>query len=521
MEKGKGVAMKSRLQSKFFKSVLVNLALVMIAVVGAGCSHKEKVQVDLMVSNEKIPKILAIAPMDTTQLKWENVPVNPQFQESFLPSLKATLERTGVFSEIILLSDHTDASELNDISSIQKAAQNANADFFLKADVVGFDASLPSLIGDMKYLLTTKIRGELFEVYSGRKVWEKTDRIRASRESFYETPDGARETMGVMLDEVVVSSGTAGILQPMVTYLQKKYIDHKGGDFLGRPGDGRDIFTIGKTAKVDQKLAPPKGVVPENPYAYALIMGVEHYPKPIPQVDYATRDAHKIYEYLHTAMGFPTKNIYYLKDNEATLSQMRVRLETWLPSMVGDNPEAEVFVYYGGHGTTDVNSKEAYLVPFDADLTFLAETAYPVDQLYEGLGKLAAKQVTVVLDSCFSGAGGRSTMKKGARPMLVTQFPPVQSTNLVVFTASGAKEISWPYEEMSHGLFTYYFLKGLQGGADSDKDGKVSIQEQYNFLSHHVPTTSMEEHNKLQQPQLLPGLEVLQNRGNRVLIQLK
>lgn len=512
--------MKNKSQAGCLADLCMWLGLVLALGTWVGCGQKEQVRVDLPVANQKVPVVLAIAPMDTTALVLDNEVVDPEFQGKFLPYLKNTLEQTGVFDKVLLLSDETEPATLQNFASIRKAAQRLQADLILVTDVMGLKADLPSLVGNMKYLLTTEIRAQLFDTYSGKRVWEKTDRVRAARDSFYETPEGALETMRAMLEEIVVPSGAAGLLLPMVKHVQSEYRYFAKGAGPKDSSSRNNLFEDAHFAKIDAELAPPSVTVTEKPYAYALVIGLEHYQR-FPQVDYAIRDSELVYEYLHKAMGFSQKNIALLQDSEVTLSQMRARIETWLPSLVGDNPEAEVFVYYGGHGTTDVHSNKAFLVPFDADLSFLAETAYPVDRLYEGLGQLSAKQVTVVLDSCFSGAGGRSVMPKGARPMLMSlDMPPVQSSNLVVFTASGAKEISSAYEEKSHGLFTYYFLKGMKGEADTDQDGQVSIQEQYHFVSHHVQTTAREM-NRDQQPQLLPGIETLQNRGSQALIRLR
>ncbi len=502
----------------FKMSMKMFLVFLGIAGVGLGCGQKERTEVVLPVSSQKVPMILAIGPMDTTSLIFENNPIDPNFQEKFRLSLLETLTRTGRFNEVILVPDGQTKSQTLEFSSIRSAAQQSNADLFLMTDIVSFNADLPSIIGKFQYTLRTEIRARLFETFSGQQVWEKTDTVRAVRNSFYETSEGAIETLSAMLDEIVIPSGTAGLLFSMVKHVQSEYRNF--ASTRQAVPNSSNIFKDAQYAKIDAEVAPPNSSVSEKPYAYALVIGLEHYQR-FPQVDFAMRDSNMIYRYLHEAMGFPVKNIVLLQDGDVTLSQMQARIEKWLPSLVGENPEAEVFVYYGGHGTTDVNSNKAFLVPYDADLSFLAETAYPVDRLYDGLGKLQAKQVTVVLDSCFSGAGGRSVMQKGARPMLMTtDIPPVQSSNLVVFTASGAKEISSAFQTKSHGLFTYYFLKGLKGEADTNQDGQVSIQEQFNFVSNQVETTAREM-NRDQHPQIFPGLPELKDRGQQVLISLQ
>ena len=63
-----------------------------------------------------------------------------------------------------------------------------------------------------------------------------------------------------------------------------------------------------------------------------------------------------------------------------------------------------------------------------------------------------------------AGAGGRSVLVKGARPMVLSMENPIlASSKTVVLTASGGDQISSTYKGKGHGLMTYFFLKGLQG----------------------------------------------------------
>lgn len=64
-------------------------------------------------------------------------------------------------------------------------------------------------------------------------------------------------------------------------------------------------------------------------------------------------------------------------------------------------------------------SGDAYLVPYDGDPAFIDETGYSLKRMYAALGKLPAKEVIVALHSCYSGAGGRSVIAKGSRPLVM------------------------------------------------------------------------------------------------------
>src|SRR5208282_423170 len=131
--------------------------------------------------------------------------------------------------------------------------------------------------------------------------------------------------------------------------------------------------------------------------------------------------------------------------------------------------------YYSGHGAPDPADSTAYLVPWDGDASYLKPSAYPVSRLYEKLAALKAKQVIVMLDSCFSGAGGRSVIAKGARPLVnVVHTAVPQDSQITVLAASSGDQISGTIDDQGHGMFTYYLLKGLKGEADPDDTGHVS-----------------------------------------------
>ena len=62
------------------------------------------------------------------------------------------------------------------------------------------------------------------------------------------------------------------------------------------------------------------------------------------------------------------------------------------------------------------------------------------------------------------------------------------------------------YPEKKHGLFTYFFLKGLQGAADLDGDGAVTVSEMERYLldeNSAVPYLSRREFQRIQTPQVM------------------
>ena len=242
----------------------------------------------------------------------------------------------------------------------------------------------------------------------------------------------------------------------------------------------------------------PRYHSPENPNNFAVVVGAEKYTS-LPAAEFAERDAEAVRANL-MALGYPARNIYFLSGQRATRAKLAQSLNTWLPKRVSEN--STVFFYYSGHGAPDPQTNQAYLVPVDGDAEDLDSTAYPIKQLYEKLGKLKARRVIVALDSCFSGAGGRSVLAKGTRPLLNKVDLGVLPDNVIALTASDKSEISGTMEEQGHGAFTYYMLKGLEGAAKNDS-GHVTVWSLYHYLTPKVQDAAR-LHNRDQTPQLLP-----------------
>lgn len=256
---------------------------------------------------------------------------------------------------------------------------------------------------------------------------------------------------------------------------------------------------------VDQ---PPPMRVKAKPNAYAVVIGIELYRQNLPKADFAARDAQTTKNYLTQVMGYQDQNVAILLNDRATKGDLEKYIEHWLPNRV--EKTGTVFVYFSGHGAPNPKTGDAYLVPYDGDPAFVEATGYSLKRLYGHLAKLPAKEVVVMLDSCFSGAGGRSVIGKGMRPMVLTmenQF--LAGGRTVVLAASSGSQVSSTYDQKGHGLLTYYFLKGLQGEADKNHDGVVELSELFDYVRPQVERTARRDFNNDQTPQLLGNPELL------------
>lgn len=245
-------------------------------------------------------------------------------------------------------------------------------------------------------------------------------------------------------------------------------------------------------ADIRSDVDQPAYKVAPNPDAFAVVVGVEKYDA-LPDAKYAERDAKAMTAHL-LAMGYPQRNIVTLTGTQATRTGLVKNVEAWLPNQVSER--STVLFYFSGHGAPDAKSAQAYLVPSDGDPQYLEETGYLITRLYQKLGALKAKRVLVALDSCFSGAGGRSVLASGTRPLVAKlQLAPAEA-KVVSLSASSAEEITGALDEQGHGLFTYHLLKAL-----GETAGRGTVRELYDALLPRVRDEARRQ-NRSQMPQL-------------------
>lgn len=232
----------------------------------------------------------------------------------------------------------------------------------------------------------------------------------------------------------------------------------------------------------------------ENPLNYAIVVGVESYAN-LPAAAFAKRDAEAMRAHLR-ALGYPGQNIAMLTDSQATGSKLKSYVESWLPRNV--KPDSRVFVYFAGHGAPDAESKQAYLLLWDGNAQYIPDTGYSLKRLYEKLNALEAKEVVLAMDSSFSGAGGRSVLAKGARPLMGrTDADSSVLGKLTVLTATAGDEITGDAKSEGHGLFTYHLLKSL-----NESSGAGTVAEAHARFSPLVQDAARKS-SRSQTPQLL------------------
>jgi hypothetical protein len=250
-------------------------------------------------------------------------------------------------------------------------------------------------------------------------------------------------------------------------------------------------------ADVDRDIPSAKT---RNENAYALIIGNEDYSSyqsgigSESNVDFALNDASVFGTYCERTLGIPSENIVFRQN--ATTGQMLQAIDKINKLVKASAGEAEIIVFFAGHGLPDETTKEAHLMPVDvtgANLGAAIKLAY----LYRKLTEYPSKKVCVFLDACFSG-GSRGQGLVAARGVKVKPENSYLSGNIVVFSASSGEQASLPWKEKQHGMFTYYLLKLLQ-----DSKGEIRLDQLAAGLKAKVALESVRVNSREQNPDVL------------------
>jgi hypothetical protein len=218
--------------------------------------------------------------------------------------------------------------------------------------------------------------------------------------------------------------------------------------------------------------------------AVAIIIGIADY-KNFPRADYANDDARVFYDYAIRALGVKPENIKLLVDTDADDVAIYQAFKTWLPSRV--RAGTDVYVYYSGHGLPTADGQGLYLLPQRAHRDFIDKTAITQAEINAAIQVAKPRSVTVFLDSCYSGqARSGETLIANARPVALKAEKKLFPDNFTVITASQADQISSSSPDLKHGIFSYYLMKGMEGDADSNKDGKITLGEMQTYLVENV-----------------------------------
>jgi uncharacterized caspase-like protein len=259
---------------------------------------------------------------------------------------------------------------------------------------------------------------------------------------------------------------------------------------------------------VPPSAAPPPDreaqAITSNTKKWALVVGIDKFQdKRAPQLNYAVKDSKDFVDFLQDPHGgrFEPSHILRLENEGATLRGIKEGLGRLRVEAKADDL---VVLYLSSHGSSrymDPNGV-SYIITHDTDLsdsaTLYASSLQMIDLVQEINRELRAREVVLILDTCYSGdaltnpnkamdySASRGSLLIGAEDPQVDA--PASSSfsaafeNLkvgygrAVITASRANESSWESAKLQNGYFTHYLLEVLREGHGEDRLDHVFSQ---------------------------------------------
>jgi hypothetical protein len=221
-------------------------------------------------------------------------------------------------------------------------------------------------------------------------------------------------------------------------------------------------------------LALPASAAPPAPGAaastplrrFALVIGSNNGGTVREKLRYAGHDAQTIADVLRQLGGVSQVDLDLLHEPDMqAIDRAFTELSDRIRAERKRGQRVEFVVYYSGHA--------------DESGILLGGAHYDYARLRQRIRDVPADVHIAIVDSCASGSFTR--MKGGARmpPFLHDKSNQVQG--FAFLSSSSADESAQESDKIGASFFTYFFVAGLRGAADRNRDGKITLSEAYQF----------------------------------------
>jgi hypothetical protein len=150
----------------------------------------------------------------------------------------------------------------------------------------------------------------------------------------------------------------------------------------------------------------PEG--PRNNNVLVMVTGIAEYSE-LPTVAFADRSARSFSELMKRKYGISASNIDLMTNQEATGLRWLQRFRA-IARRATDKDT--LVIYYAGHGAPTPSLKMTTLVPQDSSGKISENSEFRLSEIYKELLSSRAKDIVVILDTCFSGRTDNGTRQR-------------------------------------------------------------------------------------------------------------
>ena len=355
-----------------------------------------------------------------------------------------------------------------------------------------------------------RLRDRLAALEATQQTQQSTSQSQADK--LHHDLDAARQTMMAQQQETdrlrsagkTAEQGGAARekdLQAKVDQLQREITERQASLATRDAEIGRlkeQVATAETTRSVQPAVAAPAAQAPppfsieEFGHYHAIVIGINNYKK-LPALKTPVSDATEVARVLKDEYGF---DVVTLLDADrysilSALNQFRQSL----------TDKDNLLIYYAGHGELDRVNQRGNWLPVDAELDSTANWISNV-QITDILNAMAARQILIVADSCYSGTLTRSVTtaitSTQANTERVKWYKVMMSKPSRVALTSGGLEPVADSGAGTHSMFANLFLQALHGNANV-----LAAQEVYSKIQPAIATAGDNTHTK-QVPEYAP-----------------
>jgi len=260
----------------------------------------------------------------------------------------------------------------------------------------------------------------------------------------------------------------------------------------------RDVAQSNPSAKAGAKVIPRVQTSSPIGDKWAVVIGVSKFADPqVPSLKFSSKDARDFYDYLvDPALGkFQSDHVKLLINEDATkVNIMDMLGDSFLPHAA--NPNDLVVIYLSTHGSpagADIRGVN-YVVAYDTQLRKLFATGLEMKQLLRIIKeRVHTNRILLVLDTCYSGAGGES--HKGISRSNVDSSSMAQGIGSLVISSSTPEQRSWESDELRNSYFTKYLIDSLK-----QSPGSVPLEQAFNAMRQKVQQSVLKDKGEVQTP---------------------
>jgi uncharacterized caspase-like protein len=195
--------------------------------------------------------------------------------------------------------------------------------------------------------------------------------------------------------------------------------------------------------------------------SYALVIGIDDYPAPLPKLKTAVNDAKSFAGLLNSKYGF---QVTMLLNQDATRDKILDAIAHFRKSLAEND---SFLIYYAGHGSYDRGTDKGYWLPVDADPDpLITSRDVSADDLITQVRGLAARHVIVISDSCFSGDLSRDAGDLSPSDGNQAYIHRMQRAPSRTLMASGSDEPVSDSGSQGHSVFAALLLQAMQSRAE-------------------------------------------------------